>query len=265
MTPTQPFPRVTWCGDEYVIVHLSDGFDMHSVADAMRLQQLILESSFSEVVVDSLAGWCTLLLRLEPGGFSAGEIEKAIGAALLARTESAVEFSSRVITIPTHYGGAFGPDFDLVVQVNKLSGEEVIARLEATQFAGMVSFSPGMANCMWLEEDKALSAPKYESPRTHTPVGTVGLGGSSISLYSVDSPGGFQMVGRMAVPIYSAEPILPEFEAQPALLESGDRLILKSVDSEEYQGLQDQVSRGDYTYDITPGRCCVDEDALTWT
>ena len=156
-------------------------------------------------------------------------VEEAIGTAASAGAQRAVEFESRIITLPTVYAPDAGPDLEFVAKVNGLTVPDTVERLQAWQFAGMVSFSPGMANCMWVDSSRALTAPKYGSPRTTTPPGTVGLGGSSISLYSVATPGGFQMVGRLAVPIYQPRPTLPAFGDRPTLLHPGDRIVLAAV------------------------------------
>lgn len=147
-----------------------------------------------------------------------------------------------------------------------MSVDEAISRLSKVQFVAMVAFTPGMPVCMWLDEHQALSAPQYESPRTHTPAGTVVLGGSSMNAHPVDSPGGFQMVGRLAVPIYSPEPSLAAFATDPVLLATGDRVVFRSVSRLEYEDIADEVRRGMYEYDIKPGRCIVGADrSLSWT
>jgi urea carboxylase len=125
----------------------------------------------------------------------------------------------------------------------------------------MISFIPGQANCMWLEPELVLTAPKYAQPRTYTPEGTVGLGGSSVALYSVPSPGGFQMVGRMPVPTYSPHPILPAFESSPILLRVGDRLRLKSIDRDEYDAIAQAVREGTYRYEIQDSQLTINAGA----
>jgi KipI family sensor histidine kinase inhibitor len=265
VSPSDTYPKLTWCGEEYLIVHLGDRFDMTAVADALRLQKLVRETELAAAIVDSIPGWCSLLLRLDPFDPRTAEADSIILGAIELGSSEPIEFESRVITLPVYYGGPSGCDLEFVAEANNVSVGEAIDRLQEIQFAGMVSFTPGMANCMWLDQSRALSAPKYESPRTHTPVGTVGLGGSSIALYSVASPGGFQMVGCLAVPIYSAKPILAPFVESPTLLRSGDRLVLRSVSVEELDTLTEQVRDGDYEYRIDPGRCRVESGELTWT
>jgi KipI family sensor histidine kinase inhibitor len=257
-------PRISWCGDSYVSVRLSDAVDMWSVAEVLQLERLLADSPLAPSIVAAVPGWTTLLLWLDPDRADPQSVEGIVNDAATQAAGQPIEFSSRLVTLPTVYGGQAGPDLDLVARINGLSVGETVERLQATQFAGMVSFSPGMANCMWLEPGKALTAPKYESPRVYTPPGTVGLGGSSISLYSVASPGGFQMVGRLAAPIYQARATLPRFGNSPTLLRPGDRIVLLSVGSEEAASIAAEVARGTYVYDITAGSCHIEQGALTW-
>jgi len=258
-------PRMTWCGEGYLSVQLYDQVDIWSVTGVLRLQRQLSQSDIASAIVATVPGWTTLLLWLEPGMAGPGAVETAVRQAVADGSGGHLEFESRVLTLPTIYGGPGGPDLDFVAELNGLSAEQAVQRMEAPQFAGMVSFSPGMANCMWLDAQQALSAPKYESPRTTTPPGTVGLGGSSISLYSVATPGGFQMVGRMAVPIYQPRPTLTAFADSPTLLRPGDRIVLRATGPDEFAAIRAEVERGSYRYRIEPGRCRVADGELAWT
>ena len=58
-----------------------------------------------------------------------------------------------------------------------------------------------------------LVVPKYNPARTFTEEGTVGLGGAYLCIYPMDSPGGYQLVGR-TLPIWNTwgrvEPFSPD-------------------------------------------------------
>jgi KipI family sensor histidine kinase inhibitor len=256
---------MTWCGEGYLSVQLYEQVDIWSVTGVLRLQHQLSQSDIAPAIIATVPGWTTLLLWLEPELAGPDAVETAVRQAITASSGSRLEFESRVLTLPTVYGGPSGPDLDFVAEHNGLSAEQAVRRMEAPQFAGMVSFSPGMANCMWLDGQQALSAPKYESPRTTTPPGTVGLGGSSISLYSVATPGGFQMVGRMAVPIYQPRPTMAAFAGSPTLLRPGDRIVLRAIGPDEFTAIRTEVERGSYRYCIEPGRCRVASGELAWT
>jgi KipI family sensor histidine kinase inhibitor len=262
--PAPDSPRFCWCGESYVTISLFTEVDIWSVAGVLRLQRQLAESDIADTIIAMVPGWTTLLLWLDADAADPAVVEEAIATAASTGAEREIEFESRIVTLPTVYGRETGPDLEFVAQANGLSVDDTVERLQATQFAGMVSFSPGMANCMWVDSSRALTAPKYDSPRTTTPPGTVGLGGSSISLYSVATPGGFQMVGRLAAPIYQPRPALPAFGDSPTLLRPGDRIVLQAIDQDALTVIAEEVARGTYRYAIEPGSCRVAAGELTW-
>lgn len=256
-----------WCGDQHVLVMLGDAVNLKTVMHVVDINRRLLDSELSSVIVETVPTWCSILIHFNleqtgPRGFA-----RMLGTFLRSiKASDTVTLKSRLVTLPVMYGGIAGPDLEFVARSNDISTEETIHRLaDGTHFVGMISFIPGQANCMWLEPDLLLTAPKYGEPRTYTPEGTVGLGGSSIAIYSVASPGGFQMVGRMPVPTYSSYPILPAFEASPILLRVGDRLRLKSIDREEYDRIAQSVREGSYRYQIEESTLTVDLGAQVLT
>ena len=58
-----------------------------------------------------------------------------------------------------------------------------------------------------------IAAPRLKNPRVKIPAGSVGIAGSQTGVYPIDSPGGWQLIGRTPVRMYDAgrdKPILPE-------------------------------------------------------
>ncbi len=247
-----------WCGDQHVVLLIGDSVNLSTVLRVVDLNRRLSESELSAFIVETVPTWCSILIHYDLEQTSPKQFSRALDRFLDGITETeTVTLRSRLVTLPVLYGGAAGPDLEFVARVNDVSTEEAVRRLsKGTHFVGMISFIPGQANCMWLEPELVLSTPKYSNPRTFTPEGTVGLGGSSIALYSVASPGGFQMVGRMPVPVYSPYPVLPAFEESPILLRAGDRLRLRSVDRDEYDQIAHSVREGRYKFEI-------DESELT--
>ena len=239
---------------------LGDSVNLKTVLRVVDIDHRLIESELSGYVVETIPTWGSILIHFDIDRISPGEFGERLDQ-FMAGVEASglLTLNSRLVTLPVLYAGAVGPDLEVVAAANGLSTEETIRRLAVgTHFVGMISFIPGQANCMWLEPELVLTAPKYAQPRTYTPEGTVGLGGSSIALYSVASPGGFQMVGRMPVPTYSPHPILPAFESSPILLRVGDRLRLKSIDRDEYEAIAQAVREGTYRYEIEESTLTVD-------
>ena len=239
---------------------LGDSVDLKTVLHVVDVDRRLLESELSRFIVETVPAWASILVHFDIDRIGSPEFGERLDR-FMADLESIgpLTLDSRLVTLPVLYAGTMGPDLEVVAAANGLSTKETIQRLSAgTQFVGMISFIPGQANCMWLEPELMLTAPKYVHPRTYTPEGTVGLGGSSITIYSVPSPGGFQMVGRIPVPTYSPHPILQPFESSPILLRVGDRLRLRSIEHEEYDAIAQSVRDGAYRYEIEESRLTVD-------
>ena len=252
--------EVRRCGDQHVALVIGDAVNLETVLRVVDLYRRLLDSQLSRLIVETVPTWCSILLHFDVEKVHPRDLTRLLDEFVGALVQAdRLEIPSRLVTLPVLYGGSAGPDLEFVAEANRISTEEAVRRLaEGTHFVGMISFIPGQANCMWIEPDLVLSTPKYVEPRTHTPEGTVGLGGSSIALYSVPSPGGFQMVGRMPVPTYSPYPILPPFEASPILLRVGDRLRLKSIDRDEYDAIAQSVRERTYIYQIEESMLTVD-------
>src|SRR5690606_11004645 len=95
-------------------------------------------------------------------------------------------------------------------------------------------------------------APKYNPARTWTPAGSIGLGGSCTSIYSIESPGGYQLLGRTPVPIWSTGD-RPWHEDSPALFRAGDRIRFSSIDREHYDDVRARLAEGTYELQIETG------------
>jgi KipI family sensor histidine kinase inhibitor len=66
--------------------------------------------------------------------------------------------------------------------------------------------------------DPALATPRQDEPRLSIPAGSVGIGGEQTGIYPLASPGGWQLLGRTAMPLF-----VPG-QQPPTLLRPGDRV-----------------------------------------
>ncbi len=103
-----------------------------------------------------------------------------------------------------------------------------------------------------------LSAPKYNPARTMTPEGAVGIGGSFICIYPMESPGGYQLIGR-TVPFWDARQINAAFKEAPWLLRSFDRIKFEAVPERELDELAALVRSDGYRFKIEEGVFDADE------
>jgi inhibitor of KinA len=90
----------------------------------------------------------------------------------------------------------------------------------------MVGFMPGFAYLGGLAA--AIATPRRSSPRTAVPAGTVGIGGQQTGIYPLESPGGWNLIGRTPLRIFDAA------RDEPTLLANGDRVRFRAIDRAAY-------------------------------
>ena len=155
---------------------------------------------------------------------------------LLATAEkTAAAPATEVVEIPVCYGGAFGPDLDFVAAHTGFRPAEVIARHTApTYLVHMIGFAPGFPYLGGL--DARLAAPRKAQPRPLVPAGAVGIAGHQTGIYSLPTPGGWQLIGRTPLRLFN-----PEW-AQPSRLRAGQQLRFVAISAAEYAQQQQHES-----------------------
>ena len=107
------------------------------------------------------------------------------------------------VRVPACFGGEFGPDLPDVAAHCGLDEDEVVRRYCASPlYCYMNGFTPGFPYLGGMDE--SLATPRLSSPRTAIPAGSVAIGGSQAGAYSLASPGGWRIIGRVPFPLYDA-------------------------------------------------------------
>lgn len=121
--------------------------------------------------------------------------------------------AGRQIEVPVRYDG---PDLAELAARRGLSTAEVIRRHQASPLrVRCLGFMPGFAYLAGL--DPALHTPRRDTPRIRVPAGSVAIGGEHAGIYTVPSPGGWNLIGNTGLRLFdpgaadphSAFPIRP--------------------------------------------------------
>ena len=73
----------------------------------------------------------------------------------------------------------------------------------------MLGFLPGFTYMGEVAEQ--IATPRKETPRTIVPKGSVGIAGRQTGIYSLESPGGWQIIGRTDVEMFTPNAETPSF------------------------------------------------------
>jgi inhibitor of KinA len=112
-----------------------------------------------------------------------------------------------------------GSDLERVAQANQLSVAQLCELHAAPVYkVYMLGFAPGFPYLGDL--DPRLHTPRLPAPRARVAAGSVAIGGEHTGIYSVETPGGWNIIGRTPVKLFDPA---REDEAM-FLLRAGDRV-----------------------------------------
>ncbi len=117
-------------------------------------------------------------------------------AALAALVEDPAP--TREVELAVRYGG---PDLDAVARATGLPVAEVCrAHAAASYTVETMGFAPGFAYLTG--GDPRLAVPRLATPRARVPAGSLGIADRYTAVYPFDSPGGWHLIGSVAVPMF---------------------------------------------------------------
>lgn len=178
-------------------------------------------------IIGMVPAYTTLLVLFDPMEIRRWKLERILRNAVRNNSESK-EKQGRLVEIPVCYGGTFGPDLADVAKFCGMSEEEVISRHCGRDYqVYMMGFLPGFPYLGNM--DPAIAIPRLDTPRVKIPAGSVGIGGSQTGIYPLESPGGWRLIGRSPVLLFSPE------EKEPFLLSAGDKVRFVPIDEKMFR------------------------------
>lgn len=193
---------------------------------------------YSNKIQETVITYNAIALYLKHGAIAQDlitEIKQVISLNKVAPKESPV-----IWEIPVCYDHEFAPDLARIMAHTKLSSDAIISRhtkpLYRIYFCG---FLPGFIYLGGL--DQAIATPRLDSPRLKVPKGGVGIAGLQTGIYPSESPGGWNLIGRCPLSIFS--PYNPD---KPSPFNAGQRLQFKSITKARFLEIKDQIAQGRY-------------------
>ena len=215
--------KIRQCGDSMLLIELEPVIDPVVNERAIVLAARI-RAHHARGVRDVAPGYSTLGVHFDPLQTDLAALELTIERefAGLAGLDTIVD--RNVIEIPVQYGGAGGPDLEAVATLAGCSPAEVIARHSGQLYrVYMLGFIPGFAYMGRV--DPSIAAPRHRVPREKVPAGSVGIAGLQTGVYPVDSPGGWQLIGRTGSVMFDPT------RDRPSLLAAGDMVRFVPVET----------------------------------
>jgi KipI family sensor histidine kinase inhibitor len=190
-------------------------------------------------LLDAIPTYRSILLNFDPLRISAEEIAGIVSGAMGEFSASPVSAGGEVVEIPVLYGGDTGPDLGFISGHTGLPPEEVIRLHSSAEYLiYMIGFTPGFPYLGGMP--KEIATPRLPKPRTSIPAGSVGIAAGQTGIYPVESPGGWQLLGRTPVHIFNYE------REPPFLLAAGNYLKFVPIAESDYHAIERAEAAGTY-------------------
>jgi KipI family sensor histidine kinase inhibitor len=218
--------RFLLMGDRGLLLEFGDEISAE-VNEKVRRMALAIQAESIEGMIETVPTYRSLLVLYNPLILPADELKKR-----LIRLEEELKQTSfpdpKLTKIPVLYGGAYGPDLEGVARHHQISPEEVV-RLHCSKpyFIYMIGFMPGFPYMGELPD--TLITPRLKTPRLSVPAGSVAIAQKQTGIYPMESPGGWQIVGRTPIKLFDPE------KDPPALLQMGDLVQFYPISEKEFQ------------------------------
>ena len=145
--------------------------------------------------------------------------------------------AGRLWCLPACYDARIAPDLDDVATRTGLSPAQVIERHSSvTYHVYMLGFLPGQPYLGDLPAELALA--RRETPRARIPAGSLAIAGAMTSIFPLETPCGWHLVGRSPVPLWQRR------TGGNALLTPGDKVSFTPVSLREYERLAAKAHEG---------------------
>ncbi|MGY2132063.1 5-oxoprolinase subunit PxpB [Hymenobacter sp. HD11105] len=230
----QPQPHLYPLGDSGIVLLFSSVFDTPTQL-RIRACCTYLDQINIEGVLEYVPAYTTLTIYYNPWIISEegrldpyARITEIVQEMLEQAQAPATEAAPTLVEIPVCYGGQFGPDLEDVARHAGLSAAHVIRlHAQAKYVVAMVGFAPGFPYLAGMHTE--LATPRKAQPRPLVPAGSVGIAGQQTGVYSIPTPGGWQLIGRTPRRLFHPQRV------NPSLLQAGDRVRFVSISAAEFE------------------------------
>ncbi|MGE3276083.1 MAG: 5-oxoprolinase subunit PxpB [Vicinamibacterales bacterium] len=194
--------EVRLVSDTLILVDLGQRIDPGINAGAIALARR-LSAAAVRGVRDVVPSYCSVGVHIDPLLVDLPALERLIEREGRDLAGEAPPEARAPVEIPVRYGGEAGPDLDALAAHAGLTVAEVVQlHTERLHRVYMLGFVPGFAYMGGV--DPRIAAPRHRVPRERVPAGSVGIAGEQTGIYPIETPGGWQIIGRTDLAVFDA-------------------------------------------------------------
>lgn len=234
-------PKYLLAGDKAITVEFGDEIK-EEINKLVRSMSYAINNKNIKGIIEIIPTYRSISIQYNPLEITIEDLIERLKE-IYANIDSIQLPPAKVIEIPTVYGGEYGPDIEFVSQHNNISTDEVIKFHTSVDYlVYMLGFTPGFTYLGGLPRE--IETPRLKTPRTKIPAGSTGIAGKQTGIYPIESPGGWQLIGRTPLKLYDPK------RNPPIILNAGDYLRFISIGEKEYKEILKLVEENKYEIKI---------------
>jgi inhibitor of KinA len=225
MQSQRPTFQIQLLGDHAIVYKINTGQLKGIDQDLLAFTQFVMDEKINGLK-DIILAYDTLtlvydILHFDSNPFLfAHTILEAFNAS--KKSLNAIDNKS-IIEIPVCYDASLGIDLQNAVKASNCSIDELIQQHSNKIYTVYcLGFLPGFAYMG--DVPNAIQLPRHPSPRSKVLAGSVGIAGKQTGIYPMNSPGGWQIIGRTPIKIFDPT------STTLTLFKAGDQIKFKPID-----------------------------------
>jgi KipI family sensor histidine kinase inhibitor len=218
-----------------VLLLFGNTIDQATHQQIIQTKHLLEQNPFTGLV-EIAPAYTSLTIYYNPAHIERGKdqlsiyetVKKTVSKILENNGSSTLHTKPTVIEIPVCYDEEFGIDLQELSESLQLSKEDIIHLHSKDLYkVFMMGFTPGFAYMGKLNGQ--LFTSRKSQPRLQVPPGSVAIAGNQTGVYPLQTPGGWNIIGRTPLQLFNKE------KQNPFLLKTGDSVKFIPVTKEEFE------------------------------
>ena len=220
--------KISNIGDCGITCDFGDEVNKNTNKEVIKLFNFIQDSvnkSKIKGILNYTPSYNKLIINFELGQIKSNEIIEFIKSSDYSKIN--LPENNKIVEIPICYDEEFALDIKRLEQKTKLNFKEIVSKhLETNFFVYMIGFVPGQPFLGDL--NKNLYHDRLDTPRIRINKGSVGIVEKFCTIYTFESPGGWNIIGRTPFELFNIN------KTNTSILSPGDTVKFKSISKKEF-------------------------------
>ena len=220
--------KISNIGDCGISCDFGDQVDKNTNKEVIKLFNFFKESVKTgkiKGILNFTPSYNKLIINFELGQIKSQQIIEFIKSSDYSKIN--LTDNKNIIEVPICYDEEFTLDIGRLEEKTKLNFNEIVKRHLGTDFfVYMIGFVPGQPFLGDLDKD--LYHDRLDTPRVKINKGSVGIVEKFCTIYTFESPGGWNIIGRTPLELFNIN------KKNTSILSPGDTVKFKSITKEQF-------------------------------